>query len=133
MREPCWTGESSIQKHEPPLQVTRGQKAGTLSIYQRTHWRTAVAETCTAVGDDDIQLFSGGVRQNADGTPFQGIVRFRPLSGSRVASVICRLVPATRRLVIGSPWICSVFCLTSASHRRFADSSCDSSVFRRCC
>ncbi|MCD7456246.1 hypothetical protein HAX54_031027, partial [Datura stramonium] len=36
------------------------------------------------------------------------------------------LVPQTHRLVVGALWVSSVFCFTSARHRRFADSSCDS-------
>ncbi|MCE3050867.1 hypothetical protein HAX54_048322, partial [Datura stramonium] len=78
-------------------------------------------------GDDDIQRFAGGVQRNAYGMLVQVIVGFRPLSGSRVASAVHGSVLVTRRLVFGSPWVYSVFCLTSTSHRRIADSSCNSS------
>ncbi|MCD9645065.1 hypothetical protein HAX54_033718 [Datura stramonium] len=84
-------------------------------------------------GDDDIRRFAGGVQQNASGKLVQGIVGFRPLFGSRVASMVRRSIPATHRLVASSPRVYSVFYLISPSHQRFADSSCDPPVFHRCC
>ncbi|MCD9642736.1 hypothetical protein HAX54_029678, partial [Datura stramonium] len=50
----------------------------------------------------------------------------RPLLGSRVASAVCGSVSVTHHLVASRILIYSVFCFTSASQRRFADSFCDS-------
>ncbi|MCE0481045.1 hypothetical protein HAX54_038442, partial [Datura stramonium] len=51
-----------------------------------------------------------------------------PLIGSRVELEVYGSGPATRRLVTGSLLAYSIFFLTSVSHRRFVDTSCDSSV-----
>ncbi|MCD7449345.1 hypothetical protein HAX54_051534, partial [Datura stramonium] len=55
-----------------------------------------------------------------------------PLIRSRIASVVCKSGPVTHRLVVGSLLAYSIFCLTSARHRPFADSSYDSPVLRLC-
>ncbi|MCD9643677.1 hypothetical protein HAX54_031324, partial [Datura stramonium] len=51
---------------------------------------------------------------------------FKPLLGSRVASVVRGSVSATRCLISGRLLVCSVFFYASASQQPFADSSCDS-------
>ncbi|MCE0481558.1 hypothetical protein HAX54_039381 [Datura stramonium] len=50
-------------------------------------------------GNNDIWLFAGRVRRNADGTPVQPLVSFRPLLGIHITSAVhgselapCRLV-----------------------------------------
>ncbi|MCD9560409.1 hypothetical protein HAX54_019084, partial [Datura stramonium] len=60
-------------------------------------------------------------------------VGFRSLIVSHITSVVCKLLPATRRLVVCTLLVYSVLCLILASHQRFADSSYDSPVLRRCC
>ncbi|MCE2055680.1 hypothetical protein HAX54_043177, partial [Datura stramonium] len=63
--------------------------------------------------------------QNVDETSVQSIVGFRPLIGSRVASVVRRSVPATLHLVSGRLFLCFVFYCASASQRWSVDSSYD--------
>ncbi|MCD7448187.1 hypothetical protein HAX54_039143, partial [Datura stramonium] len=59
------------------------------------------------------------------GTPDQFVVGFRPLLGSRGASVVRGSIPVTCCLNAGRLLGCSVFCCASASQQRFADSSWD--------
>ncbi|MCE3216936.1 hypothetical protein HAX54_009514 [Datura stramonium] len=71
--------------------------------------------------NDDIRLFVGRVRQNADGTPVQPPVGFRPLLGICVTSAVCRSEPSTHRLVADGIVVFLVYCFASAIQQRSAD------------
>ncbi|MCD9640745.1 hypothetical protein HAX54_026273, partial [Datura stramonium] len=72
-------------------------------------------------GNDDIRLFAGRVRCNADGMSIQTPVGFRPLLGIRITLAVCGSELTTRCLVAGGVSFCPTYYFALVSQQRSAD------------